>query len=77
MLEKIGDYFRIVCTMISFYRPALITNSVNDREIGEKLLKLSNQSNKLKEYVQQLKGTTGKNLKLIVSECDKVLSNVS
>ena len=63
MIEKIGDYFRIVCAMINCYRPVLITNSVNDREIGEKLLKLLHQSNKLKEYVQQLKDTTGKNLK--------------
>ena len=63
MIEKIGDYFRIICAMINCYRPVLITNSVNDPEIGEKLLKLLHQPNKLKDYVQQLKDTTGKNLK--------------
>ena len=63
MIEKIGNYFEIVCTLINCYRPVFVKDTRKDREIAEKILQLANETNKIKEYIEKVKDKDGKQLK--------------
>ncbi|CAF3381748.1 unnamed protein product [Rotaria socialis] len=65
MIEKIGDYFRIVCAIINRYRPVFVKDISKDQELGEKILKLLYETNKIKTFVQNIKSNTEKKLKWI------------
>ncbi|CAF5104213.1 unnamed protein product [Rotaria sp. Silwood1] len=63
MIEKIGDYFRIICAIINRYRPVFVKDTSKDQQIGEKILKLLRETNKIKTYVENIKNNTEKKLK--------------
>ena len=63
MIEKIGNYFEIVCTLMYCYRPVFVIDTSKDREIAEKILQLANETNKIKEYIEKVKDKDGKQLK--------------
>ncbi|XP_061170430.1 uncharacterized protein LOC133179753 [Saccostrea echinata] len=51
-IPSVGDFVRIVCSLINKYRPPLKTNDVNDFNNGFKMLMMSkNNENVLKELV--------------------------
>ena len=55
MIKKIDDYFQRVCAMINCYRPIFIQDTSHDNQIGEQMLKLVEQTNKIKSYVEKMK----------------------
>ncbi|CAF2050509.1 unnamed protein product [Rotaria magnacalcarata] len=65
MLEKIDDYFQIVCAMINCYRPVFIQDTSHDDEIAAKMLNLVKQNNAIKNYVEKMKAKKGRTVKWI------------
>ena len=63
MIEKIDVYFQIVCAMINCYRPIFIQDTSYDNQIAEQMLKLVEQTNKIKSYVEKMKTKLVKKLK--------------
>ncbi|CAF1584985.1 unnamed protein product [Didymodactylos carnosus] len=55
MIEKIGDYFATVCALINCYRPVFVRDTRHDREIGDRILELADETNKMKTYIDKLK----------------------
>jgi hypothetical protein len=60
MIEKIGSYFEIVCALINCYRPVFVKDTSKDKEIAEKILQLTGETNKIKEYIEKLKDKNSK-----------------
>ncbi|CAF2624748.1 unnamed protein product [Rotaria sp. Silwood2] len=75
MIEKIGDYFEIVCAMINCYRPVFIQDTSHDSEIAEKMLKLARETNKIKDYVERMKSKSEKRLKWIAMDAANAISD--
>ena len=63
MLPVIGDHFSIVCSLINAYRPLFVEDISDDHKIADIMLRLLNESNKLKEYLDTLENNKGKALK--------------
>ena len=55
MIEKIGDYFQIVCAIINCCPPVFIQDTSRDNEIAQKILKLPDETNKIKNFVENMK----------------------
>ena len=63
MLPSVDDLFSIVCAFINAYRLILIRDVSNDNKVANIMLSLLNESNKLKEYVDNLSTKKEKTLK--------------
>ena len=63
MIEKIGNYFEIVCALINCYRPVFAKRTSKGKEIAEKILQLPNETNKIKEQIEKITDNNGKQLK--------------
>ena len=73
VIEKIGDYFEIVCAMINFYHPVFIQDTSRGNEIAEKMLKLVHETNKIKDYVESMKSKSTKKLKWVTTNATKAI----
>ena len=69
----IGDYFQIVCAMINCYRPVFIQDNSHDEEIAAKMLQLAGETNKIRNYVENLKAKPPKRLKWIATDAVNAL----
>ena len=64
----IGNYFQIVCVMINCYRPAFIEDTSHEKEIVAKMLQLAGETNKIRNYVENMKTKPAKRLKWIAMD---------
>ena len=69
----IGDYFQIVCAMINYYRPVFIEDTSHDEEIAAKMLQLAGETNKIRNYVENMKTKPAKRLKWIATDAVNAL----
>ena len=53
MIEKIDGYFQIVYAMNNCYHPISIQDTSHDNQIAEQMLKLVEQTNKIKGYCRK------------------------
>jgi hypothetical protein len=63
LIPLIGDYFSIVCAMINRFCSTFVYDTSKDEEIAEKMLQLVEHSNELKQYIDNLKQSSDKNIK--------------
>lgn len=49
----IGDYVRIVCSLLNAFRPVLVKNSESDEVLAKRMLQLAKLPNKLKDKVEK------------------------
>ena len=60
MIEKIGSYFEIVFALINRYRPVYVRDISKDKETGQKILQLADETNNVKEYIEKINDENGK-----------------
>ncbi|CAF1406797.1 unnamed protein product [Didymodactylos carnosus] len=77
MIEKTGDHFQIVCAMIKCHRLVFIQGTSHDNEIAEKMLKLADETNKIRNYVENMKTKRAKKLKWIPMDAANAISDFS
>ena len=65
-IKNIGDYFAIFCALINACRPLFIAEISKDSAIADRVLRLVNQSNNIKNYVDKLENKSEKSLKWTV-----------
>ncbi len=63
LIPLIGDYFSIVCAMINRFCSTFVYDTSKDEEIAEKILQLVEHSYELKQYIDNLKQSSDKNIK--------------
>ena len=66
MISVVGDLLSIICALINAYRPLFIQDMSKDDEIADAVIASSHESNKLKDYVENMKEQSHSQLKWIL-----------